>query len=86
MITNELTTRITTEGDTYIVPALGDSHSHRVNHQITIGRDENDRNLFVANIDKCFVKCETKVPFEVSKIVSKKNSVIHMFINNHEFP
>ncbi|XP_031636026.1 DNA repair protein RAD51 homolog 3 [Contarinia nasturtii] len=67
VITNELTTRVTTEGDTEIVPALGESHLHRVNCQVTFGRDENNRKLFVANIDKCFVKCEKKVPFQITK-------------------
>lgn len=68
MITNELTTRILTDGDTNIVPALGESHSHRVNYQITFGRDEDDHRLFVANIDKCFVKGEQKVAFQVRKM------------------
>lgn len=66
MITNELTTRVTTDGETYIVPSLGESHTHRVNHQITIGRDDNNHKLFVANIDKCFVKAAENVPFQVS--------------------
>lgn len=65
MITNELTTRITADGDMCIVPALGESHSHRANYQITFGRDEDDRRLFVANIDKCFTKSEQKVAFQV---------------------
>lgn len=66
MITNELTTRVTTDGETYIVPSLGESHTHRVNHQITIGRDDKNQKLFVANIEKCFVKAEGNVPFQVS--------------------
>lgn len=65
VITNELTTRVVSE-ETCIVPALGDSHSHRVNFQVTFGRDEDDRQLFVANIDKCYVKPEQKVAFTVS--------------------
>lgn len=66
MLTNEITTHISIEEGTQLVPALGESHSHRVNHQITLGHDDDDRRLFVANIDKCFVKCEKKVPFLVS--------------------
>lgn len=66
MITNELTTRVTTDGETYIVPSLGESHTHRVNHQIAIGRDDNNQKLFVANIVKCFVKAAGNVPFQVS--------------------
>lgn len=72
VITNELTTRVTTEGDTEIVPALGESHSHRVNYQVTFGRDQNNRKLFVANIDKCFMKGEAKVPFAVSENNDRK--------------
>ncbi|XP_055318102.1 DNA repair protein RAD51 homolog 3-like [Sitodiplosis mosellana] len=67
VITNELTTRVIPDGPSCIVPALGESHSHRVNVQLTFGRDEDDRRLFVANIDKCFTKCEQKVAFQITK-------------------
>lgn len=66
VITNELTTRIAPDGKTFIVPSLGESHSHRVNHQITIARDIDHPGLIVANVDKCFVKEEEKVAFQVS--------------------
>lgn len=66
MITNELTTRISPDGKTNIVPSLGESHLHRVNHQITIARDIDNPRLIVANVDKCFVNGEEKVPFQVS--------------------
>lgn len=67
VITNELTTRITSDGKTLIVPSLGESHSHRVNFQLTIARDINNPQLIVANVDKCYVKEEEKVPFQVSR-------------------
>lgn len=67
VITNELTTHVTPE-ETSIIPALGESHLHRVNTQITFGRDVDRPNLFVANITKSFTKCETDVPFRVSQI------------------
>lgn len=66
VITNELTTHITPDGKKSIVPSLGESHSHRVNCQISIARDLDNQRLIVANVDKCFVQCEKKVAFQVS--------------------
>lgn len=66
MLTNELTTRIEND-ETYIVPSLGDSHAHRVNYQITVGRDldDHDKQLFVAKIGKCFFNPEQLIAFRV---------------------
>lgn len=64
MLTNELTTRIEND-EAYVVPALGDSHLHRVNYHITVGRDLNDSELFVAEIKKTFCNPEKLVPFRV---------------------
>lgn len=67
-----MTTHITPD-EISIVPALGESHLHRVNYQITIGRDIDGANLFVANVDKCFKKCEKVVPFRVSPVHAVKS-------------
>lgn len=66
MITNELTTRFTADNEPEMMPALGDSHTHRINFQITLGRDVNDSNLFAANIDKSFCCAEKSVTFWVN--------------------
>lgn len=74
VITNELTTHITPD-ETSIIPSLGESHLHRINYQITIGRDIDRPNLFVANIDKCFTKCEKEVPFRVSQVYTLNHTL-----------
>lgn len=68
MLTNELTTRIEND-EIYLVPALGNSHTHRVNYQVTLGCDLNDRELFVAKIEKTFFNSEKLVTFRVGKIL-----------------
>lgn len=65
IITNEITTRFRGADETYLVPALGDSHIARVNYLITVNRDSKDTELFVANIDKSFYNVEKLVPFRV---------------------
>lgn len=73
MITNEITTRIAEEGESDLVPSLGESHAHRVNYRITLDRDQ-DSEVFVANVDKSFTKAETKVAFRVSLLILFRNS------------
>lgn len=66
VITNEMTTRVDADGNTEIVPSLGESHSHRVNFQIRVSKDVDDPRRFCANIDKSFVKCEAAASFEIT--------------------
>lgn len=66
MITNELTTRIHHTGESILVPALGDSHSHRVNYQIIVGRGINDNEMFFAKFKKSFWNAEKMISFRVS--------------------
>lgn len=72
VITNELTTRIYRNGDSILVPALGDSHSHRVNYQIIVGRDNCDDEMFVAKIKKSFWMAEKMIPFRVGAFLCGK--------------
>lgn len=74
VITNELTTRFTADNEPQLMPALGDSHIHRMNCQITLGRDVNDRQMFAANIDKCFYGAEKTVTFLVSDCTWSRDS------------
>lgn len=81
VITNELTTRIYPNGESALVPALGDSHSHRVNYQIITARHESDNNIFVAKIKKSFWNAEKLVPFRVSDFDSNTTWLQFNFIS-----
>lgn len=52
LITNEITSRISDDNKTEFIPALGDTHPHRTNYQISLARDLNDPQLIYARIDK----------------------------------
>lgn len=67
VITNELTTRIVGGNNTYFVPSMGDSHSHRVTQQITLGREDIRSNIFCANIDKSLHSPEVVVKFRITR-------------------
>lgn len=65
LITNELTTRIIDDNNTELIPALGESHPHRTNFQISLARDCNDLQMFHASIDKHFFMENVQVSFRV---------------------
>lgn len=65
LITNEITTRVSEENKTELIPALGDSHPHRTNFQISLAQDLDDVQVFHARIDKHFFQKEIAVPFRV---------------------
>lgn len=66
MITNELTTRIVDLNESYLVPALGDSHSHRVTQQISLSvQDANEPNRYVASVVKSLYNPVTSAEFKV---------------------
>lgn len=71
VVTNELTTRVINEDETYITPALGDSFSHRTNVQIALGKDLDNNELFYASIDKSFYTKEIIVPFKVCILLDR---------------
>lgn len=79
MITNELTTRISPRGDSVLVPALGDSHSHRVNYQVIVGRNACDNESFVAKVKKSFWNAEKMISFRVGMRISLKLTGINFF-------
>lgn len=67
MITNELTTRIFDLNESYLVPALGDSHSHRVTQQISLFiRDARVPNRYTASIVKSLFNPVTSAEFKVN--------------------
>ncbi|XP_053671536.1 DNA repair protein RAD51 homolog 3 [Anopheles nili] len=81
IVTNDVTTRIsdneTSERrmeDPRIVPALGESHSHKINQRILLGRDETCSNLhnleqisYVASIEKGHFPPVT-IPFRIESV------------------
>lgn len=72
VITNELTTRLAGSNDpAQLVPALGDSHSHRVTQQIMLGRDigaQQTAGRHLAHIRKSLYRPESIVAFRVSRL------------------
>lgn len=65
LITNEITSRISDDNKTELVPALGDTHPHRTNYQISLARDLNDPQLFYARIDKHLSEGTAQIPLRV---------------------
>lgn len=51
----------------YLVPSMGDSHSHRVGQLITLARDGDRTDVFCANIDKSRHSPEIVVKFRITK-------------------
>lgn len=64
VLTNELTTRLSSD-DAFLVPALGDSHVHRVGQLISLGHVDSD--VFCANIDKSLHSPEVVVMFRITE-------------------
>lgn len=60
-----MASRITDDNTTEFVPALGDSHPHRTNYQLSLARDLNDPALFYARIDKHLTEKATQIPLRV---------------------
>lgn len=71
VLTNEITTRVSGKeiGQTSrLVPALGDTHCHRIGQQVALGRDVSDgasNEQFVACVTKSLSRAESTVPFKV---------------------
>ncbi|XP_052869269.1 DNA repair protein RAD51 homolog 3-like [Anopheles cruzii] len=74
VVTNDLTTKITDSKKPFdniqIVPALGESHSHKINQRIILGRDDTNGqqqhlNRYIASI----VKSPTTPPISVAFII-----------------
>ncbi|XP_011295875.1 DNA repair protein RAD51 homolog 3 [Musca domestica] len=54
VITNELTTRCRDNQNWFVCPALGDTHSHKINTRLLMSKDTNDdhKDYYVVMIDK----------------------------------
>ncbi|XP_049281159.1 uncharacterized protein LOC125762729 isoform X2 [Anopheles funestus] len=77
IVTNDVTTRIS-DSDTFtrtkapqIVPALGGSHTHKINQRIVLGRDESNYDFhtqpkYVASIEKGHFLPNISVPFRIA--------------------
>uniref|UniRef100_A0A2M4BVK0 DNA repair protein RAD51 homolog 3 n=1 Tax=Anopheles marajoara TaxID=58244 RepID=A0A2M4BVK0_9DIPT len=76
VITNDLTTILprkpTPNADPLIVPTLGDSHSHKINQRIVLGRTESSHDSrhdgsHVALIEKCLFSPRVSVAFRIER-------------------
>lgn len=67
VITNDVTTRFNAQ-ESRIVAALGDSHSHKINHRIVLGQVSDDQpGLGIASIEKGLFRTRMTVKFQISK-------------------
>uniref|UniRef100_A0A1A9UNF6 DNA repair protein RAD51 homolog 3 n=1 Tax=Glossina austeni TaxID=7395 RepID=A0A1A9UNF6_GLOAU len=64
VITNELTTRYV-DGEWCITPALGETHSHKINQRLMF-RKEMDTGCHIVTIDKSLICGKVSVPFKIS--------------------
>ncbi|ETN63737.1 RAD51C protein [Anopheles darlingi] len=76
VITNDVTTDFSsvrkTNEEPLIVPALGDSHSHKINQRILLGRIESSddplhNGLYVASIEKSLFTPKVSVAFRIER-------------------
>lgn len=66
VLTNDVTTKLHGPDDpSSIVPALGDSHSHRVNQRILLGPTANESGAYVASVEKGFHRPRMAVKFQI---------------------
>uniref|UniRef100_A0A182JI33 DNA repair protein RAD51 homolog 3 n=1 Tax=Anopheles atroparvus TaxID=41427 RepID=A0A182JI33_ANOAO len=72
--TNDVTTQLISETDgaeSQIVPALGGSHSHKINQRIVLGKDdgasdnEQQQDKYVALIEKCHFTPKISIAFRI---------------------
>ncbi|XP_058061588.1 DNA repair protein RAD51 homolog 3-like [Anopheles bellator] len=76
VVTNDVTTRIADSkqpcNDIQIVPALGGSHSHKINQRIVLGRDETDGqqhlNRYIAAVEKSPTTPQIAVAFTIETV------------------
>ncbi|XP_058822684.1 DNA repair protein RAD51 homolog 3 [Topomyia yanbarensis] len=71
IITNDVTTRIDSSdpnGST-VLPALGESHSHKINQRIVLGQtgDDEEPGVFIASIEKSLLQRRTSVKFHIGE-------------------
>lgn len=75
VITNDVTTQLISDTsssdrttESLIVPALGGSHSHKINQRIILGKDDyesNQQDTYVALIDKCHFTPKISIAFRI---------------------
>ena len=63
IITNELTTRCV-DNNWFITPALGDSHTHKINQRLILSHDE-DKDYNIVMIDKSVICSKIAIRFKV---------------------
>ena len=63
IITNELTTRCV-DNKWFITPALGDSHTHKINQRLILSQDE-DKDYHIVMIDKSVMCSKIAIRFKV---------------------
>ncbi|XP_058446759.1 DNA repair protein RAD51 homolog 3 [Malaya genurostris] len=70
VITNDVTTRIDSNGTTnsIVIPAIGDSHSHKINQRIVLGQtSDEESSIFIASIEKSLMRPRTLVKFQITE-------------------
>ncbi|XP_055539011.1 DNA repair protein RAD51 homolog 3 [Wyeomyia smithii] len=70
IITNDVTTRFNPNdpNSSMVVPALGESHSHRINQRVILGPSSNDEpGTIVASIGKSLLRPSATVKFQVTE-------------------
>lgn len=67
VITNDVTTRINGQ-DSQVIPALGDTHSHKINQRVILGQsDEDPAGVHIASVEKGLFRTRMAVKFQISQ-------------------
>lgn len=67
VITNDVTTRINGQ-DSQVIPALGDTHSHKINQRVILGQSDDDpAGVHIASVEKGLFRTRMAVKFQISQ-------------------